>query len=351
MRGVLLCCAAIMAVVDALGRKLRSLRLSVTDRCNLRCAYCMPEQSYVWLPRSEVLQFDELSRLVDVALALGVTRVRLTGGEPLIRRDLPTLVAMLADKPGVEDLALTTNGLLLSRHAQALRDAGLDRLTVSLDTLQPDRFAALTRVDGLQKVLDGIGAAGDCGFCPIKLDAVLIRGRNDDEIGDLLRFAVGIGAEMRFIEYMDVGGATDWRPEQAIGSDEVLKAVERLFGTVRPVGNRGAAPAARYELPDGSVFGIVASNSSPFCAQCNRCRLTADGMWYPCLYAEHGVDLKAALRSGADDGQLRALLTSRWAERRDRGAEQRADDDGERRPLSREALREDSHLEMHTRGG
>jgi cyclic pyranopterin phosphate synthase len=348
---VLLCCAAIMAVVDALGRQLKSLRLSVTDRCNLRCTYCMPEQSYVWLPRSEVLQFDELSRLVDVAVALGVARVRLTGGEPLIRRDLPTLVAMLANKSGVEDLALTTNGLLLSRHARALRDAGLDRLTVSLDTLRRDRFAALCRVDGLQKVLEGIHAAADCGFSPIKLDAVLIRERNDDEIGDLLRFAHSLGAEMRFIEYMDVGGATDWRPEQAISSDEVLTTVERLFGTVRPIGDRGAAPAARYELPDGSVFGIVASNSAPFCAQCNRCRLTADGMWYPCLYAEHGVDLKGALRSGADHEQLRAMLASRWTERRDRGAEQRAESDGERRPLSREALCEDTHLEMHTRGG
>ncbi|MBW2529737.1 MAG: GTP 3',8-cyclase MoaA [Deltaproteobacteria bacterium] len=337
-------------VADSLGRQLQSLRLSVTDRCNLRCAYCMPAPSYVWLPRTEVLDFDELGRLVDVMVSLGVARVRLTGGEPLLRNDLPTLIAMLADKPGIADLALTTNGLLLQPKAQALRDAGLHRLTVSLDTLQPDRFHELCRVDGLAKVLAGIEAARAAGFGPLKLDAVVIRDRNADEILRLLEFAREAEAEMRFIEYMDVGGATEWTADQAVGAAEILATIEQGLGPARPIGERGAAPAARYELPDGQVFGIVASNSAPFCGECTRCRLTADGMWYPCLYSDRGIDLKAALRSGATDGELRSLLESRWTARRDRGAEQRADDDS-RSPLSRQDLAEDPHREMHTRGG
>lgn len=311
----------------------------------------MPEQSYVWLPRAEMLSFDELGRIVDVALSLGVTRVRLTGGEPLLRRQLVTLVGRLASKDRLQDLALTTNGLLLAKHARALREAGLNRVTVSLDTRQRKRFATLARVDGLARVEAGIAAAARVGLTPIKLDAVLIRGQNDDEIPALLSYARDIGAEMRFIEYMDVGGATDWRPELAISADEILAVVEETFGAAQLLGERGAAPAARYQLSGGLTFGIVASNSAPFCGQCTRCRLTADGMWYPCLYAERGLDLKVPLRAGANDEQLRQLVSARWEARRDRGAEHRGEHSAERRRLSREELRADSHLEMHTRGG
>ncbi len=193
---------------DLLGRPLKNLRLSVTDRCNLRCSYCMPEAEYAWLPRHDILQFEEMSRLVDVFARAGVDRVRLTGGEPLLRRDLPELVRMIAEKPAIRDLALTSNGVMLKEHARALHHAGLHRLTVSLDTLRPDRFHRLTRFDDLKSVLAGIDTAAAAGFQPLKLDTVIIRGVNDDEMIPLLEYAKGIGAELRFIEYMDVGGAT-----------------------------------------------------------------------------------------------------------------------------------------------
>jgi cyclic pyranopterin phosphate synthase len=338
--------------VDRLGRSLASLRLSVTDRCNLRCSYCMPEPDYRWLPRAELLDFEELTRLTACFCAAGVDRVRLTGGEPLLRRDLAVLVCALRALPGVRELALTTNGLLLAEQAAGLRQAGLDRVTVSLDTLRADRFAALTRRDALASVLTGIEAARAAGLgAGLKIDAVVLRGLNDDEIVPLLDYGRSVGAEVRFIEYMDVGGATGWKPEAVVSRAEILAAVERARGPVRPHGERGAAPAERFELDDGTTFGIIASTTAPFCRTCDRSRVTADGVWYHCLYAARGIDLKQHLRSGIDDDALRAVITSGWSARADRGAELRAGMTERGALVPVEALRRDPHLEMHTRGG
>ncbi len=337
-------------IQDQFGRPLRNLRLSVTDRCNLRCSYCMPEQDYVWLPREDILQFEEIERLVDVFLGLGVDKVRLTGGEPLLRRDLPALVTRLAARPAIRDLAMTTNGVLLAPQARTLREAGLHRLTVSLDTLQPARFQALARYDELPRVLAGIDAAAPL-FPGLKLDTVVIRGVNDDELVDLIEFARGHDAEVRFIEYMDVGGATTWSMERVVSRDEILKRLGAHYGPIVPVHEVSSAPADRYRLPDGTIFGIIASTTAPFCESCDRSRLTADGMWYLCLYASHGIDLRRPLRQGATPAQIQSLVRSTWEGRRDRGAEDRLTA-RDRSPLIPVAtLRRDPHLEMHTRGG
>jgi cyclic pyranopterin phosphate synthase len=338
-------------LLDALRRPLTSLRLSVTDRCNLRCAYCMPEEEYRWLDREALLTFEELSRLVDVFLSLGVTKVRLTGGEPLVRRNLQELVRQLVRKPGLADLALTTNGLLLSEQARDLHRAGLHRLTVSLDTLDAGRFERLTRRPGHPQVLAGIEAARAAGFRELKLDTVVLRGTNDDEIAPLLRYAKSVGAELRFIEYMDVGGATRWRREEVVDRQEILERVAAAFGPATALPARDSAPAERFELPDGTRFGIIASTTSPFCRSCDRSRLTADGRWYLCLYAREGVDLRAPLRAGASADALRGLIAPAWRARTDRGAEERLAlvDRGAFAPLP--DLADDPHLEMHTRGG
>ncbi len=340
-----------MATLDRYGRLLRNLRISVTDRCNLRCQYCMPEEEYVWLPRDEILHFEEISGLVDVFIGLGVDKVRLTGGEPLLRRELPALIAQLAAKPGLRDLAITTNGVLLAEQAPALKAAGLHRVTVSLDTLDPARFTALTRRTTHAQVLDGIAAAGGAGFVGTKLDTVVMRGVNDDEIVPLIEFAKSVGAEIRFIEYMDVGGATRWSMDKVVSRREMLDVVRRRYGAVEEVVEVSTAPADRYRLPDGTVFGIIASTTAPFCADCDRSRLTADGLWYLCLYAGRGIDLRAPLRRGASGEELARLITGRWQERSDRGAEERLSL-RHRAPLIQIAeLRRDPHLEMHTRGG
>lgn len=335
---------------DQFQRPLRNLRLSVTDRCNLRCSYCMPELEYVWLPREDILTFEEIERLVDVFLDLGVDKLRLTGGEPLLRRDLPSLVERLAARSRVHDLAMTTNGVLLAPHAKSLADAGLHRLTVSLDTLQPERFRQLTRTSDLQRVLDGIAAAAPL-FPGLKIDTVVIRGTNDDELVDLIEFGRGHGAEVRFIEYMDVGGATQWSMERVFPRADILAGLARHYGSIAPVREVSTAPADRYRLPDGTVFGIISSTTEPFCEDCDRSRLTADGMWYLCLYASQGIDLRAALRSGAEPADLAALVRSAWEGRRDRGAEARLAARNRSPLIPVDTLRRDPHLEMHTRGG
>ncbi|HSE93834.1 MAG TPA: GTP 3',8-cyclase MoaA [Methylomirabilota bacterium] len=340
------------AIHDAYGRVLRNLRISVTDRCNLRCQYCMPEEDYAWLPRDELLHFEEIADLVDIFIGLGVDKVRLTGGEPLLRRDLPRLVRLLAARSGLRDLAVTTNGLLLAAQATALRDAGLHRVTVSLDTLRAARFQALTRRTGLEQVLEGIAAAPRAGFAGTKIDTVAMRGVNDDELVDLVEFAKGVPAEIRFIEYMDVGGATRWSIDRVVSRREILDVLGRRYGAIEPVPEPGStAPAERFRLPDGTVFGIIASTTAPFCAACDRSRLTADGMWYLCLYALQGTDLRGPLRRGASAAELAALVTRGWRARTDRGAEERlaARDRGPLVQIAR--LRQDPHLEMHTRGG
>jgi cyclic pyranopterin phosphate synthase len=338
--------------LDRLGRPLRNLRLSVTDRCNLRCQYCMPEEEYTWLSRRDVLTFEEMSRLVDVFTDLGVDKLRLTGGEPLLRRGVDGLIAMVAAKPAIRDLALTTNGLLLAAQAEALRRAGLHRLTVSLDTLRPERFRALTRRDGLPQVLEGIAAARRAGFQEdLKLDTVVIRGVNDDELADLVEYAREIRAEIRFIEYMDVGGATGWTMGQVVSRAEMLERLGRRYGPITPLPAEGSAPAERFRLPDGLSFGIIASTTQPFCRSCDRSRLTADGTWYLCLYAVRGTDLRGPLRAGASREELAALVTAGWRGREDRGAEQRLGLP-DRGPLVQAGeLRRDPRLEMHTRGG
>ncbi|MFN8825839.1 MAG: GTP 3',8-cyclase MoaA [Planctomycetota bacterium] len=338
-------------LLDRLGRPLRNLRLSVTDRCNLRCQYCMPEEEYVWLPKADVLRFEETMRLVDVFVGLGVDKVRLTGGEPLLRADLPVLVRMLADRPGIRDLALTSNGVLLREHAAALRAAGLHRLTVSLDTLERETFRLLSRRDDLPRVLDGIAAAAEAGFTELKLDTVVIAGVNDGELPALLDFARGHRAELRFIEYMDVGGATHWRLDRVVARAEMLARLQHAYGPIQALPRTDSAPADRFVLPDGTTFGIISSVTQPFCRTCDRARLTADGMFYTCLYARTGTDLRAPLRDGADDEALRTLLQATWSGRSDRGAEERAAMP-DRQPLApASTLRTDPHLEMHTRGG
>ena len=338
-------------IADTLGRPLRNLRLSVTDRCNLRCRYCMPEEEYVWLPREDILSFEELSRLVDVFVGLGVDKVRLTGGEPLLRKNLPALVRMLAGDDRIHDLAMTTNGILLAEQASALHAAGLHRVTVSLDTLRPDRFTALTRRDTHARVLAGIEAARRVGHGPLKLDTVVIRGVNDDELVDLVEYGRAVGAEVRFIEYMDVGGATAWSMDQVVSRAEMLHALDRRYGRIEPIVEDGSAPAERFRLPDGTTVGIIASTTSPFCRSCDRSRLTADGVWYLCLYATRGAKLGEALRAGADREALEQMIAAPWRARNDRGAEQRLAVT-ERRPLVQIGeLRRDPHLEMHTRGG
>ena len=235
---------------DRFGRPLRNLRLSVTDRCNVRCQYCMPEDDYVWLPREDILHFEETSTLVDAFMALGVDRIRLTGGEPLLRRDVPALVRMIASKPGLHDLALTTNGVLLADQAEALEAAGLRRITVSVDTLHPDRFRALTRFDQLPAVLEGVDAAHRTFPAGLKIDTVVIKGVNDDELGDLLEFGRTVGAEVRFIEYMDVGGATRWSRDKVVPRAEMLGTLARRYGPISPVAEKTSAPAERFRLAD-----------------------------------------------------------------------------------------------------
>ena len=340
------------AAFDRFRRPLRSLRLSVTDRCNLRCRYCMPEESYEWLPRRDLLSFEETLFLVERFAALGVRRLRVTGGEPLIRPHLPELIRRLADLAPIEDIALTTNGLLLAEQAEALAAAGLDRITVSLDTLRADRFRELTRRDRLAEVRAGIAAAEAAGLRPLKLDTVVMRGFNEDELTDLFEFATEHRAEIRFIEYMDVGGATDWSADRVFPAAAIRDTLASRYGALEAAENPDpAAPARRYRIPDGRVFGVIASVSEPFCRTCDRSRLTADGKWFDCLYAATGTDLRGPLRAGADARRMEALLGGAWAGREARGAEERAAL-SERTPLlDREALRANPHLEMHTRGG
>ncbi len=336
-----------MTVLDRHGRPLGTLRLSVTDRCNLRCVYCMPEDDYVWLPSASILSADELELVARAFVGLGAREIRITGGEPLLRADLDAIVARLAAIDRDVDVALTTNGVLFARHAEALRRAGLARVTFSIDTLRADRARSLSRTTRLDDVIDGLRAARAAGFSRTKVNAVVMRGKNDDELAELVALGREHGAEVRFIEYMDVGGATRWSPRDVVSKSEILAAL----GSPEPVVEPGASPATRHRLRDGTVVGVIASTTAPFCASCDRARVTADGVLFGCLYAADGVDLRTALRAGASADELGALVRSAWAARADRGAEERRALP-QRQPLvpiSR--LRADPHREMHTRGG
>jgi cyclic pyranopterin phosphate synthase len=303
-------------LLDTFGRVHNNLRISVTDRCNLRCTYCMPEE-VVFLDKTALLTFEEITRFVEVAAPLGIDKLRLTGGEPLLRRDLPELVRMLCRVEGIRDVGLTTNGLLLAGQAQALYDAGLRRLNISLDTLSPERFHQLTRRHGLELVLDGILAAKKAGFEPIKINAVSIRGVTEHEVGPLARFAREHGLEMRFIEYMPIG-ADQWERDKVYFAHEILDQLEREVAPLDPVEDYDPrAPAMEFQYTDGGGrVGIIASISRPFCLRCNRLRLTAEGKLRNCLFAIDELDVKPLLRGGSAGEAIaqviRASVQSKW---------------------------------------
>jgi cyclic pyranopterin phosphate synthase len=306
---------AVEPLVDGYGRVHRDLRISVTDRCNFRCTYCMPAEGMTWLPRSEVLTFEEIERVARVCVEqLGVDSIRLTGGEPTVRAHLPVLVAKLAALP--VDLALTTNGATLRALAPDLAGAGLRRINVSLDTLRSDRFADLTRRDQLDAVLDGIDAAVEAGLDPVKVNTVVMRGVNDDEIVDLAAFGRARRVTVRFIEWMPLDADGRWGRQAVVGQDEIVAAVDAVF-PLEPV-VRGHEPAERFAYRDGGgEIGVIPSVTRPFCASCDRIRLTADGQLRACLFAVDEVDLRAVLRSGGSDAELaatvRACVRGKWA--------------------------------------
>ena len=340
-----------MPFLDAYGRPMRNLRVSVTDRCNLRCSYCMPEEEYSWLPKGDILSLEEIAKLVEIFTLNGVKKLRLTGGEPLMRRGLSELVAMFAANPGVEDLAMTTNGVLLAERARSLFQAGLHRVTVSLDSLDRERFRTITRSDCLEEVLKGLERAQEVGFRGTKIDTVVMRGVNDDELEDLIEYGRRVGAEVRFIEYMDVGGATRWSKDSVVPRDEILALLTSRYGPIEAVEEVTSAPADRFRLPDGTVFGVISSTTAPFCDSCDRSRLTADGTWYHCLYATGGIDLRTPLRASASREEMRALLEARWSRRDHRGAADRLSQADRAALHGADHLAGDPKLEMHTRGG
>ena len=315
---------------DTLGRPLHDLRISVIDRCNFRCPYCMPEDRYahdhVFLRKDERLRFEEIERIARVFARLGVSKLRLTGGEPLLRRDLPELVRMLARIESIEDIALTTNGTLLPRFAQALKDAGLHRLTVSLDTLDPATFHKLSGGRGeVQEVLAGIAAAEAAGFERIKLNCVVMRGVNDEQVLDLVDRFRGTGHIPRFIEYMDVGTLNGWSAERVVPSAELKTRIERRWPLHALDPNYPGEVAQRYAFDDGAgEIGFISSVSQPFCGDCTRGRLSADGKLYTCLFALTGHDIRTALRAGASDDELAQLVSGHWQARTDRYSERRA---------------------------
>jgi GTP 3',8-cyclase len=319
-----------LTVLDTLGRPMRDLRVSVTDRCNFRCGYCMPREvfgpDHAFLPRAEILTFEEIERIVHASVALGVRKVRLTGGEPLVRRNLEALVGMLATIDGVEDLTLTTNASLLAAKAQALADAGLHRVTVSLDALDDETFMRMNDVGfPVSRVLDGIAAAEAAGLGPVKLNAVIRRGVNEHAVVDLADHFRGTGTTVRFIEYMDVGHSNGWRLDEVVPADDIVAAIDARW-PLEPVDRdyRGEV-ARRYRYRDGAgEIGVISSVSQPFCGDCTRARLSADGRLFTCLFATAGHDLRSVLRSGADDAALADALRAIWAGRSDRYSELRS---------------------------
>jgi GTP 3',8-cyclase len=309
-------------LVDPFGRTVRDLRISITDRCNFRCTYCMPAEGMTWLPRSEVLSFEEIERLARICVErFGVDGIRLTGGEPTVRAHLPLLVAKLAklkmDNGEKPDLSITTNGATFRLLAHELRDAGLDRVNISLDTLQRDRFLAMTRRDELPSVLDGIAAAQEAGFSPVKINCVIERGANDDEIVDLATWARDNDIELRFIEFMPLDASGGWLRDKVVSQDEIVETLQAVF-PMEQLAQRGAAPADRWRYLDGKgTIGIIPTVTKPFCGDCDRVRLTADGNFRTCLFATDEFDLRTMLRNGSDDDALAAEIEravgTKWA--------------------------------------
>ena len=309
---------------DTFQRPLKDLRISVTDRCNFRCTYCMPLDEYEWIERAEILTYEEIARLAALFVRLGVDKIRLTGGEPLLRKNLNQLISKLSLLTGIKDLCLTTNAALLASQVAALKAAGLRRVNVSLDTLQPEKFRRMTKRGELDKVLEGLFAAKSQGFGPIKINAVIEKGVNDDEIIDLVEFARDNGFAMRFIEYMDVGNSNQWTSAKMVSKKEILERISARY-SLREVGrDQGSAPSIDYEFVDGGGdIGVIASVTEPFCASCTRVRLTADGKMVTCLFSQQGHDLKTPMRLGASDQELRDSIASIWNARADRYSEER----------------------------
>jgi cyclic pyranopterin phosphate synthase len=300
-------------LVDTFGRAADDLRISVTDRCNFRCTYCMPAEGLAWLPRSEILTFEELTRVLAVFVRLGVRAIKVTGGEPTVRADLPLLVRMFRDVGPDLDISLTTNGVLLDRLAAPLAEAGVDRATVSCDSLMRHRFAEMTRRDALDKVLAGLRAAEAAGLTPIKINCVVIRGANDDEVVDFARWSRETGYEVRFIEYMPLDADHAWERDKVVPMAHVLERIDAAYPLV--AGSHGVEPAATYRFADGAPggIGVIASVTEPFCDTCNRLRLTAEGMVRACLFALEETDLRGPMRDGATDAELERLIrTTVW---------------------------------------
>jgi cyclic pyranopterin phosphate synthase len=300
----------IASLVDSLGRVHTNLRISVTDRCNIRCFYCMPDENVRFKPRSEILSFEEIERFVRVVAPMGVRKLRLTGGEPLVRADMPGLIARLARIPGIEDIAMTTNGILLAEQAQALKDAGLRRLNISLDALSEETFRRISRRDGLDRVLAGIAAAKAAGFDKIRLNAVAIRGTTEPEIVPLAQFARNQGMEMRFIEYMPLDAENQWDHDQVLAGEEIRRTIEAAIGPLEPAERDDPSqPAMDYQFTDGSgQIGFINPVTQPFCGDCNRLRLTAEGQVRNCLFSTVEWDARALLRGGASDAELVQLV-------------------------------------------
>lgn len=301
-----------LRLIDGFDRVHNNLRISVTDRCNIRCFYCMPADNVEFMPREELLSFEEIERVVRVGTTLGIDRIRLTGGEPLVRRDLPVLVSRLAAIPGIRDIGLTTNAVLLAEQAQALKDAGLERLNISLDALDPEVFKKVTRRDGYDKVIAGIEAARRAGFSPIKINAVAVRGMTEDQIVPFAQLARETDTEVRFIEFMPLDADSKWQRDKVLFAHEILSRIEQEFGPLQPVPSTNPnAPAKDFCFADGrGRIGMIASVSEPFCSTCNRFRLTADGKLRNCLFSLQETDIRPTLREGGSDEQIAdAMLT------------------------------------------
>ena len=320
----LLLCIVRSMLCDAYNRPVKDLRISVTDRCNFRCIYCMPLDEYEWIDKKEILSFEEITRLVKIFVQLGVEKIRLTGGEPLVRRNLELLIAQLSVIEGVKDLCLTTNGSLLAEKVEALKAAGLKRINVSVDTLNPEKFREICKRGDLDKVLEGLFAAKRRGLDPIKINAVIERGINDDDILELVEFSRENGFSIRFIEYMDVGNTNSWTSEKLVPKKEIVERINSRFPLKEVGRENGSAPAVDYEFIDGrGEVGIVASVTEPFCSTCNRARLTADGKLVTCLFSSVGHDLKALLRGGSTDQEISEFVTGIWKQRKDRYSAER----------------------------
>jgi cyclic pyranopterin phosphate synthase len=299
-------------LIDTFDRVHDNLRISVTDRCNIRCFYCMPEDDVKYMPREEILSFEEIERFARVAVSLGVTKLRITGGEPLVRKDLPVLIRKLVDIPGVQDIALTTNGVLLARHAEALYDAGLRRLNIHLDTLDRERFLRITRRDDLDKVLEGIEVARRVGFGPLKINAVAVKNLLEPDLVPLARFGREHGIEIRFIEFMPLDSQGIWARNSVLTADEMIETLSREIAPLVEIPDGDPrAPATEYRFADGiGRVGFIASVSRPFCLNCNRIRLTSDGKLRYCLFAIEETDVKTLLRNGAPDEEIAATIRS-----------------------------------------